>query len=258
MENKVKEELKLLIRLQNIDLELSESERFRQQYPEILKKLEKRIEEDRRKFTQASERLENLQRERRQKEKELEIEMQRIKKAEDKLDAVKTNKEYQSALKEIEMLKQMNSAKEDEILLLMDEIDTLNAELKLREKELAEKIRGYQEEKKRLEEKSRKLEKISEEKKILREEVVNKLESKLLRQYLMVSEKRNGLAVVKVSNETCSGCSMHIPPQVYNEVLKSTQIITCPNCNRILYVEIPDNSVNKIYTDVDTLNPLRV
>jgi len=41
--------------------------------------------------------------------------------------------------------------------------------------------------------------------------------------------------VVEARGESCSGCFMSIPPQIFVNVKKNTEIITCPNCHRILY-----------------------
>jgi len=51
----------------------------------------------------------------------------------------------------------------------------------------------------------------------------------------MIKARRNGIAIVAVSRGICSGCHMNIPPQLYNELQRSEQILCCPNCNRILY-----------------------
>lgn len=254
VEKSLKKDLEILIKLQAVDLELCQSERFHREYPEKLKKLEKKIDEEQARVHQVKERLEILQKERKQKEKNLEIEAERIKKAEDKLASVKTNREYQSALKEIETLKQMNSAREDEILVVMEEVDTLQGELKKREKELKEKLQGFQGEKRKLEEEDQKFGSVNEEKKVQREKLVRELEVNLFKQYMKIKEKRNGLAVVRVAKGTCSGCSMHIPPQVYNEVLTNEHIITCPSCNRILYAQNEGNMVDKEQSEVDTIN----
>jgi predicted nucleic acid-binding Zn-ribbon protein len=43
--------------------------------------------------------------------------------------------------------------------------------------------------------------------------------------------------VVAVWKEVCDGCHMSIPPQLYNELQKSNELITCPSCSRIIYWE---------------------
>lgn len=60
----------------------------------------------------------------------------------------------------------------------------------------------------------------------------------MLKRYETIREKRGGRAVVPVKGEACQGCFMHIPPQVYIILQKNTgEIISCPHCHRILYVE---------------------
>ena len=43
------------------------------------------------------------------------------------------------------------------------------------------------------------------------------------------------MALAEARGEACSGCYMSIPPQVFVNVKKNENIITCPNCGRILY-----------------------
>ncbi|MXW43463.1 MAG: nucleotide-binding protein, partial [Candidatus Dadabacteria bacterium] len=47
--------------------------------------------------------------------------------------------------------------------------------------------------------------------------------------------KRNGRALALAENEKCTSCNINIPPQLYNEILKQTKLVQCPNCKKILY-----------------------
>ncbi len=51
----------------------------------------------------------------------------------------------------------------------------------------------------------------------------------------MIKGRRNGIAVVSARSSICSGCNMNLPPQLYNELQRSEELICCPNCNRIIY-----------------------
>ena len=53
----------------------------------------------------------------------------RIARSQDKLGAVKTNKEYQALLKEIEDIKGMNSALEDEMLVCLEQMESFETDL---------------------------------------------------------------------------------------------------------------------------------
>jgi predicted nucleic acid-binding Zn-ribbon protein len=48
---------------------------------------------------------------------------------------------------------------------------------------------------------------------------------------------KGGIAMAEARGESCSGCYMSIPPQVFVNVKKNESIISCPQCGRLLYVK---------------------
>ena len=68
-------------------------------------------------------------------------------------------------------------------------------------------------------------------------EIKKEIPAELLRKYEQIKGAGRGIAVVAVWKEICDGCHMAIPPQMYNELQKEKALITCPNCNRIIYWE---------------------
>jgi len=71
-----------------------------------------------------------------------------------------------------------------------------------------------------------------------RREVLSKqTETKLVKLYNTLKEKRQGVGVVGVKQETCQGCFVNVPPQLFIEVQKNNALVRCPHCNRILYWE---------------------
>jgi len=67
-----------------------------------------------------------------------------------------------------------------------------------------------------------------------RERIASQVEPEVLRRYGAIRMRR-GLAVVAVSEGTCLGCHMNIPPQLYNQLQRTDTILTCPQCYRIIY-----------------------
>jgi hypothetical protein len=58
----------------------------------------------------------------------------------------------------------------------------------------------------------------------------------LLRRYDRIRKnKPDGVAVVPLRGETCSGCNMSVLPQVVNEVLGGSKEHACNHCGRLLY-----------------------
>jgi hypothetical protein len=60
----------------------------------------------------------------------------------------------------------------------------------------------------------------------------------LLKKYEAIRSSRGGRAVVAVKGEACQGCFIHVPPQLYVQLSRGEdELISCPHCYRILYVE---------------------
>ena len=230
------EQLRLLRELQDLDLDLKAIEADKERYPMEIKILDEKLASEKEMLRERREKSDLLEKERRQKEGDLELEQERMKRAQSKLYEVKTNKEYQALLAEIEALKEINSQREIEILEIMDEIDELKREYATMEKELLETEKRIGAEKKSLEENLGKVDGALASKKRKRTMVAKKLRPELMMLYQRLREKRR-TAAVPARFGACQGCNMKIPPQMFNEVQKSEAIIVCPSCNRILYWE---------------------
>jgi hypothetical protein len=181
--------------------------------------------------------LEELLKQRHKHEQSLKVETERLQKSQDKLLAVKTNKEYQAALKEIENLKQANNDLETEILICMEKADVLSRTLQEKESEHRKLVQEYENKKKSLEEALGKADMELKRQQVVREKKLEKIQTDLLRVYEMLREKRQGLAVVAVRGGLCSGCNINIPPQQSLEIRRNNSIERCLFCNRILFFE---------------------
>ena len=230
------EQLLLLRELQDVDLQLKAIEADKERYPIEMKNLDEKLASEKEMSKKRKQRIELLEKERRQKEGDLELEQERIRRAQSKLYDVKTNKEYQALLREIETLKEINSQREIEILEIMDEIDGLKGEYGRMEKELLKMEERIGAEKKRLEESLGKADGALASKKRKRTMITKKLSPQLMALYQTLKEKRR-TAVVPARFGACQGCNVKIPPQMFNEVQRNEAIIVCPSCNRILYWE---------------------
>ncbi len=233
----MREQLELLWELQKIDLTLKRIKEERDRFPKEMKKLDERQNIEKEKIQKEREKIESLEKERRQKERNLNTEQEKIKRAEGRMFEVKTNKEYQALLSEIEAIKETTSREEEEILQILEEIDELKKDLLKREKEVTTTLEKIERERKKIQEKMDQGEGLWKEQKERREVLSKQLESGLFKLYNTLKEKRQGLGVVNVKGETCQGCFVNIPPQMFIEVQKTNALIRCPNCNRILYWE---------------------
>jgi len=61
--------------------------------------------------------------------------------------------------------------------------------------------------------------------------------------YQRISKRiRDGVAVAEARNGACTACFMALRPQMMAEVRRGMEIITCDNCNRILYYAASDSA----------------
>jgi predicted nucleic acid-binding Zn-ribbon protein len=235
-ETPLKEQLELLWEVQKIDLDLQNIQEGRVRYPKELKRLDEKYQIEKERIQKEKEKVELLEKERRKKEGNLSLEQEKIKRTEGRMFEVKTNKEYQALLVEIDTIKEANGREEEEILRLMDEIDEVKRNLAKREKEVTTILEKIEGEKKRIQEKMAEDDIGWNKQTERREGLTRQMEKNLFRLYNTLKEKRR-VGVVRVRNETCQGCFLNIPPQMYIEVQKNIALIQCPHCNRILFFE---------------------
>ena len=230
------EQLELLKQLQAIDSTLKKIEKLQLDSPKKIQHLEKEFEHKKQWLEKRKSSFEEVQKQRRKKEQELNAELERIQKSQDKVSLVKTNKEYQAALKEIDDLKQHTSDIETEILILMEKTDTIAQEIKKEELEYQNWLTEFEKEKDTFQ---RELEKSNQElqdQQKIRSATVEHISADLLKKYEILIERRQGLAVVAIHNNFCTGCNINIPPQKILEIRKNCDMImNCPFCNRIIY-----------------------
>lgn len=231
----MREQLSLLIELQKMESAAGRIAARKRDLPVQMTELETKFNGCSAAVENQREQLEALRKSKKEKDKQLQTGQETLKRTRERLFEVKTNKEYQSMLKEIETLEGKNSHLEDEIIALLDELDAFEKEMKIKETDLGELRRGYEQEKAQM---ARELDSLAQEmvhcvKK--GEELRKMIPADMLRKYEQVKNATRGVAVVPVWKEICEGCHMSIPPQLYNELQKFSGIITCPNCSRIMY-----------------------
>jgi uncharacterized protein len=235
MNETLKQDIETLVRLQEI-----ESEIYRLQ--SVIQKVEKEkivLAARRKEFETAlsAHKLElaEIQQKCRDAEQEIKTVDARIIKSNETLRMVKTNKEYQVLLREVDDNKKRKDALENQLLEFYDQKET--AEIRVRESEqqflqLAEQIQSEQAEidKKTVDDRELLEESLAQQKKIGQD-----LDPSLMTRFRKVSRMNQGQAVAQVRNESCMGCFMNVPPQLCIEVQRGNQLISCPQCSRILY-----------------------
>jgi uncharacterized protein len=238
----LKKQLSYLIELQELDLIIGRISVKKKELPEKVARMHEEfaanaaiLEESRKKFDELNKRHS-------EKEDKLKKGIDTLKKTKDRLLEVKTNKEYQAILKEIETIEKKNSEVEDEIISALEEIDNIRVILKAKEKDFEANRLQFEKEKNRTEDEIGQLDVDLSASQQKSDDLRRKIRSELQKKYETIKGARNGLAVVSAWKEVCGGCHMNIPPQLYIELQRSTELLSCPNCNRIIYWFNQDNA----------------
>ena len=73
---------------------------------------------------------------------------------------------------------------------------------------------------------------------LLKTDLVSKIEPTLLKKYETLSKRNIIPSAVEISNNTCMGCAISIPAQLFNEIIQYGNG-TCPHCGRLLFYKEP-------------------
>ena len=233
----LKSQLQDLVSLQKVDSEIYNLKREKEAQPEIIKSLDDAFEQKKQQLAALDKNYLDLQKLKKERELELGSKEEATKKLQSQLYQLKTNKEYQAMVHQIDDSKSDASVIEDKILTLMDQIDQAKLETDKEKQALQQGEKLCNEEKKKIQDKVKEIDDRLVQLEGQRKQITPNIDQKLLPQYQRILDNRDGLAIVSVMNNSCGGCNMHVPPQVINLIQMYERIITCEVCNRMLYIE---------------------
>lgn len=229
------DELRILIGLQELDTELFRLKEKRTEIPRRIESLQSSLKKGKDILEAERSEYERLKKLKKGKDMVLDDGLERLKKLKARVSEIKTNKEYQAHIKEIETAQTENRGIEDEILSLMERIEDSYKLVEAEEKRYAEVGKRLEEDRREYEEEEKMIQgeiTVLEDK---RETVVSKIRQELYDNYSKILKVGKGIAVVPIKDGSCTGCHMSLPPQMINDVRKNEEINECSNCHRILY-----------------------
>jgi uncharacterized protein len=238
----VKAELAQLIALQKTDTNIRSLQAEIESIPERRAEIEKEFDQRAFEIRGLEERRDAAFHQRAQLEKEIFEQKQWTERAERNLMAAKKPDEYTAAIREADAARKQISTFETQVLEQMEAFDTAEKELGERAPEV-EKLRADMEERfKQFDEQIRVQQQQLEEARAERERMMKELPKSVSTLFNRISARiRDGIAVAEARNGACTACYMALRPQIMSEVRRGNEVITCDNCNRILYYE-PENA----------------
>ncbi len=153
-----------------------------------------------------------------------------------RVNRVKNSKELQALQREIDLMRLSNGELEDELIKIMQEIDTITASKTAKEAEMAALQGAWQKQQQELGGQITGIDQAVTAALSRRQSIAANLARDLISRYELIFSRRGGTAVVEIAGGICQGCFMNIPPQMGNEIINSTKIHLCPSCQRIVYI----------------------
>ena len=234
----MKEHLDRLIALQEADLRLEELAERKRRIPEMVEAARQPLQTAQATRDSLKQEVDKLSKDRKSCEQNLAEQEQAISKLQDRTTKgeIKTNREYQAHLVEIELAKKKKGEIEEQLLILMDQVDTKKKDLAQAEAAAKEADKRFAAEKASLEGSVGALEEELAALRQKREMMVAAIEPSLLRTYEKLRRSKKGHALAGVNKDgSCMACRLHVQPQVVAEVKRGISVLTCSNCQRILY-----------------------
>jgi len=231
----MREQISILVRLQTIDSDIREIEKRLGKVDGEMAALDSELKAFESSIKEKVSMGEEYQKTFRSLESDANMNLPKITKSKEKLTSVKTNKEYQALLKEIEDLKTANSEIEDQMLEILEQSDSAEAQLR-------EKKHHFESAKMRVAEEKAAIAMAAEEDRtrlaglqVDFQTVLETVNPDILNAFKSVRSRIGNMAIAKVEDAVCTGCHMNIPPQMYNELQRFESLMYCPQCQRIIY-----------------------
>jgi uncharacterized protein len=224
-----------LIALQKLDLRIMEINSQRRKVPERLQAVEVPLREAKQLLQETNAAMEILIKERRSHEKDLEAHEAHTEKMKSRLSELKSNKEYQAHLFEIEVANKKKGDFEEKILVCMEKIEQLQRTAKAAQEKLSVVEKAFAQEKLVLDELEKKLSTEMADLEAQQQAHSAHIEKGLLSRYNTIKAARKDQPLAEIKEGICSGCRLQLPPQLISEVKRAEDLQTCPYCRRMLY-----------------------
>ena len=228
-------QIEVLALLQLVDREIREQTGLKQGLLSELQTKETEIEAKKREVEALTALLVEKEKLRREKDRIFQDEGKKVMDKRMRMNRIKNIKELQALQREIDQIKQRNIELEEALIQIMVEIDGIKGNIKAKEDEMAQIQSEWQQKRQEMQSQISGIDRAVSEAATRRQTIASQVAGDLISRYELIFSRRGGTAVVEVAGGICQGCYMNIPPQLWNEIIKSDKVHLCPSCQRILY-----------------------
>ena len=181
-------------------------------------------------------RVKQIESERKQRDLEIEGKKSQIEKYLNQQLQTRKNEEYKALTHEIEMAKEVIFKIEDAQIVLMEQAEAAQKEVARTGTEAAAAKKLLDDQIGQLNQREANLKKEFAELTAGRAQLAGAVDESTRSRYERIFKSKGENVVVGVEHSACGGCHMKLPAQVMTHCrAQAGEIVTCPNCGRILY-----------------------
>ena len=183
----------------------------------------------------AKTRVKQIESERKQRDLEIEAKKSQIEKYLNQQLQTRKNEEYKALAHEIEMAKDAINKIEDQEIVLMEQAEAAQKEVVRANAEAAAAKKLVDDQIGVINDREINLKKELAELQTGRAELAAGVDESTRNRYERILKSKGENVVVGIEHSSCGGCHMRLPAQIVTSCRGEAELITCPNCGRILY-----------------------
>ncbi|MDR1857818.1 MAG: C4-type zinc ribbon domain-containing protein [Desulfovibrio sp.] len=235
LQNAYFEQIQQLVELQKIDDAIYAANQEKEGAPRDLEELEARFQETETQRERILDKKSHLEAQQKRIDQEIEDDAGRLKKSKNKLMQVANSREYKAMESEMDTMEKISRSRKEERLTLLEELQTQEEAFKAIEGTYQELSAEVTKKRDGMEGRLKKIEKQLESLGKKRHKAAVLIPQPIFQRYEFIRKRLDHPVIVAVSEGVCSGCNIAVPPQTYIELQRGQQILSCPNCQRLIF-----------------------
>ncbi len=228
-------QIEQLVALQKVDDEIFVIRQEMEKAPREVEELRAKFADLQEQKNRLNDKMSHLKEQAKRLDFDIDTDMGKIKKSKNKLMQVGNAKEYHAMMREMDSLEKSNRSREEEKITLAEELERHTAAITETDERYAAMQTELQEKEATLDSRLSQAEKTLKGLDARRGDTGKEIPLPVLSRYEFIRQRLPHPVIVSVKNGVCSGCNIAIPPQSYIELQKGAQILSCPNCQRLIY-----------------------